>query len=896
MKRLILIASLIPILFLCFSCSEERKHNLIIGVSQCSEDFWRETVNREMVMESTFMEGLEVRIRSVKDDSEQQIRDIESFLNEGVDLLVISPNESAALTPIVSVAYQKGTPVILLDRKTRNDDYTAFVGADNYDLAHQLGEYVIAQLPEGGTIMEVRGLKGSTADYERHQGFLDALASRPDIRITCSAYCNFLQENARDSVLAMLNRLGDASPDIIFAMNDAMAIGANEAVAISRKPRPFIIGIDALDGPGSGIEAIRNHVIDASFMYPTGGETVIDVAYNILTGKPYERENTLGTAVVDRSNIHIISLQNEQIRIKQDDINVLNDRLFSLNALHQRQHLFMLVSWILVLLSGILLAFILRSMRIRKRLSRQLEEAAQDKLTFFTDVSHDFKTPLTLILDPVEQLLERDDLPETARQSMLVVRRNSYRLLDLVTQVLDFRSYESGKMTPRYSLQRLDTFLQEIDRIFESLLEKKDIQFGFTSDKADYLFPFDKDKVEKIYVNLLSNALKFTPEGGRINVSLNRFDDGGKALWRMQVFNSGSFIPPEDIKLLFERFYHKRNDDGSSGIGLSLTQALVRLLSGEISVNSIENEGTVFTVTLPIPAAESAEQSGTLDDPMLFSKHQAIAIDTPRMEKTPLPDLLDGYGKPTVLVIEDNPDLLSTYAEMLGDEYHVLLAQNGQEGLEKTEAYLPDLIVCDIMMPGISGLEVCKRIKENDKTGNIPIIILSAWSLDDNRIAVYESGADAFIAKPFNPLILKTRIRTLLDRRKPTDGSDRFLERKSLAGEQRDLLDHLQEYVEAHLQQEISIDDVASHLHMSRTKLYREFHRISDLSPADLINLFRLRKAAALMLDQRLSVSEAAFATGFSSASYFTKVFTKYYQMKPSEYIRKNSLKDKTGE
>ena len=249
-----------------------------------------------------------------------------------------------------------------------------------------------------------------------------------------------------------------------------------------------------------------------------------------------------------------------------------------------------------------------------------------------------------------------------------------------------------------------------------------------------------------------------------------------------------------------------------------------------------------------------------------------------------------------MLVIEDNPDLLSTYAEMLGDEYHVLLAQNGQEGLEKTEAYLPDLIVCDIMMPGISGLEVCKRIKENDKTGNIPIIILSAWSLDDNRIAVYESGADAFIAKPFNPLILKTRIRTLLDRRKPTDGSDRFLERKSLAGEQRDLLDHLQEYVEAHLQQEISIDDVASHLHMSRTKLYREFHRISDLSPADLINLFRLRKAAALMLDQRLSVSEAAFATGFSSASYFTKVFTKYYQMKPSEYIRKNSLKDKTGE
>ena len=887
MKRLIFISAIVLV---CFSCTKERKHNYVIGVSQCSEDYWRETVNREMVLEATFQDGLEVRIRSVKDDSEQQIRDIESFLKDKVDLLVVSPNESAALTPIVTAAYQKGTPVILLDRKTGNDNYTAFVGADNYDLAYQLGEYVIAHLPGGGSVMEVRGLKGSTADYERHQGFMDALSSRPDIRIVCSAYCNFLQENARDSVLTMLNRLGDDVPDLIFAMNDAMAIGANEAVAISRKPRPFIIGIDALDGPGSGIEAIRNQVIDASFMYPTGGETVIDVASRILTGKPYERENTLGTAVVDRNNIHIISLQNEQIRIKQNDINELNNRLFSLSALHKRQRLMIFVSWGLVLLSLLLLSVTLHSLRVRKRLSRQLEEASQAKLTFFTDVSHDFKTPLTLILDPVEQLLERDDLPETARQSMLVVRRNSYRLLDLVTQVLDFRKYENGKMEPRYTLQRLDVFLMEINQVFESILDKKRIQFDFRTDMADYLIPFDRDKVEKIYVNLLSNALKFTPEGGRINVSLHRFEDGGKGMWRMRVFNSGSYIPPEEIKMLFERFYHKRNEDGSSGIGLSLTQALVRLLSGEISVSSAENDGTAFTVTLPVPPEESAEQSGAQDDAMLFSKHQALAIDAPKMEKTPLPDLLEGEGKPTVLVIEDNPDLLATYSEMLGDEYHVLLAQNGQEGLEKTETYLPDLIVCDIMMPGISGLDVCRRIKGNGKTRDIPIIILSAWNLNDHRIAVYESGADAFIAKPFNPRILKTRIRALLDKRNLAE--EPVPERKSLAGEQRDLLDRLKEYVETHLQQEISIDDVAEHLNMSRTKLYREFHRISDLSPADLINMFRLRKAASLMLDQRLSVSEAAFATGFSSSSYFTKVFTKFYRMKPSDYIRKNNLND----
>ena len=878
-------------ILLCLSCAREQPEHYVIGVSQCSEDSWREKVNQEMLLEAASKEGLEVRIRSVKDDSEQQIRDIRSFLKEGVDLLVISPNESEALTPVVSEAYRQGTPVILLDRKTGNEDYTAFVGADNYDLAHQLGEYAAARLPDGGIVMEVRGLKGSTADYERHQGFQDALADHPDIFIVSSAYCNFLRENARDSVLAMLDRLGGAAPDLIFAMNDAMAIGANEAVAISRKERPVIIGIDALDGPGSGIEAIENHVIDASFMYPTGGETVIDVAYSILTGQPYERENTLGTAVVDKDNIHVISLQNEQIRIKQDNIYTLNDRLLSLNELHRRQQSIILVSWILMMLLFVLIAVILNSLRIRKRLNRQREEAAQDKLTFFTDVSHDFKTPLTLILDPVEQLLERDDLPETARQDMLVIRRNSYRLLDLVTQVLDFRTYESGKMKPRYTLQRLDSFLSEIDRVFENILEKKNIQFNFQADGSDYLIPFDKDKMEKIYVNLLSNALKFTPEGGRISVSLNRFNANGADRWRMQVFNSGSFIPPEEIGQVFERFYHKRNRDGSSGIGLSLTQALVHLLSGEISVNSIENEGTVFTVTLPVPAEDASGDTGTQDDAMWFSKQQAIAIDVPRRKKTPLPDLMGDNGRTTVRVIEDNADLLGTYQEMLGDDYHVILAQNGDEGLEKTEKYLPGLIVCDIMMPGISGLEVCKRIKENEKTRNIPIIILSAWSLDEHRVAAYENGADAFIAKPFSPRVLKTRIRALLDKRQSAESVDGILERKSLASEQRALLNRFNEYVDEHLQQEITIDDIAAHLNMSRTKFYREFRKLSDLSPADLINLFRVRKAATLMLDQRMSVAEAAFATGFSSASYFTKVFIKYYGMKPSEYIRNNTLK-----
>ena len=891
-----------------------------IGVSQCSEDLWRSTVNTEMLREASFRSNMDVKIRSVKDDSKAQIRDIRSFIEEGVDLLVVSPNESEELTPVVSEAYDRGIPIILLDRKTGNNKYTAYVGADNHKLAFQLGLYAASVLEQKGNIVEVRGLKGSTADEERHRGFMEAISRFPDIRIVDQAWCNFLRDNARDSMAVVLDRTGGTPIDLVFAMNDQMAIGVHEALQSRSLPeKPTIIGIDGLFGKGGGIEAIDNESIDASFIYPTGGETVIDVAWRILTNAPFDRENILSTAVIDRSNIRVITLQNQQIFTQQEKADILNSRLNSSQARYLKLRGTALIAFAMTLIAILILISLIRANAAKNRLnhtlnqqnedikkqveelesqkrqlislSKQLEEATQAKLVFFTDISHDFKTPLTLITGPVQQLLASEDLSDRDRESLDIVQRNGYRLMNLLSQILEFRTYEQGKMRINPTVIRLDLFLEEINDLFSKFVEEKQILFEFLKDESDYEIPVDTEKIEKIYFNLLSNAFKFVPSGGSIRVTLSQNRTEGKQELMLSVFNSGSYIEHEKIDRIFERFYHLDNRHGSSGIGLALTQALVRLHKGNIKVSSDKSVGTTFTVTIPIKRSKKKAVTATVSE---FSRQGLIALE----EKNREPEMMEKYnrsGKPAVLVIEDNPDMRAYIQGILEADYFVILADNGDTGLQMVEKYLPDVIVSDVMMPGKNGLEVSRQLKASDKTRNIPLILLSAWSLDDNRIDAYESGADAFISKPFNADVLKTRIRTMLARRKNQEKDAAWMfgdrEKKTLADEEKALLQKFTEYVDQHIGTEISIDDLAAHLNMSRTKFYREFNKLTDQSPVELINQIKVNRAAALLLNQRMSVSEVAFETGFSTLSYFTKVFTKYFDMTPSEYIRQNKVR-----
>ena len=907
------------------SCSRG-DDGFVIGVSQCSEDLWRETVNREIMREASFRSNMEVVVRSVKDDSRQQIRDIERFIAEGVDLLVIAPNEASALTPVVSKAYNSGIPVILLDRKILNDDYTAYVGADNYKLAHQLGLYAAAQMNYEGNVVEIRGLNGSTADAERHRGFTEAIAQFPRIQIIAEAEGNFLRNNAREKMHSILNEIDRKQVDLIFAMNDQMALGVNDATRMYYSgKRPYIIGIDALLGKGGGMEAINDGAIDASFIYPTGGDRVIELAYRILNGIKYERENILSTGVVDRSNVRVITLQNEQIIAQQDKVETLNSRLNRSATLYTRQSRSLLIAIVFTIFAVSTLLVLIRTNNSKNKLNRQLnlqneeikrqvdtlqtqkvqlvklsrelEAATQAKLVFFTDISHDLKTPLTLIMGPVEELLTSENLSEGERESLKLIQRNSHKLMGLLTQILEFRTYENGKMQMDYSLGAMDRFLDGINQLFTKFIHHKQVDFSFETDGSDLTFPFDAQKMEKIYFNLLSNAFKFVMPGGSISVRLKRVIVKNRLYCELSVYNSDSYIHPDHVKSGFERFYHLGDKSSGSGIGLALTKSLVRMHGGTIGVESDEKDGTTFIVTIPMPnaaavALKTKEDYGGISS---YCRGQIDAIAPPQEhEKESILEDVEAGDKPVVLLIEDNPDMCTYAKNLLAGEYLVVTAPDGKEGVKMAVKYLPSIILSDVMMPGMSGFEVCRDLKNRELTKDIPVVMLTACGMDEQRIEGFESGADAYISKPFNADILKVRMGKLIENRK---NIKRLIDHewltgkecKTLAESHRELLGNFRKYVETHIQEEIDIDDLAADLGMSRSKFYRKFNEITDRPPTEMINMIRLKRAANLLLYDRKSISEAAYESGFSSPSYFTKTFTRYYKQRPSDYLKSHS-------
>lgn len=911
----------IPVMIV-LSCSRPSEDVMVIGVSQCSEDLWRETVNSEIRRQASVMRNVEVRIKSVKDDSRQQIKDIREFMHEGVDLMIVSPNESEALTPVVSEVYRSGIPVILFDRKTSNDDYTAYVGADNHRLAGRLGYYVADLLHGEGNVVIIRGLKGSTADEERYEGFMEAIAEYPDIHVVGESFGEFLKDHARmkmDEILQDQAIAGDI--DLVFAMNDQMAMGVRESYDAQPWLKvPVIIGIDAVDGANGGIEAIAEGRIDASFMYPTGGYKLLEVAESILEGRQYERENLLNTAVVDRSNVRIIQMQNEQINEQQEKVDILADQLAHNSSLFFRQRsisrIFACCMVVFALLVGFLYLMVRRLEEMRRKLNRrnadmaqniellnrkqdemnalyrQLEEATQAKLLFFTDISHEFKTPLTLILGPVDEMLKSGELSPLQHEALKLVQRNGNKLMNLLNQILEFRTYENGKMTLDAEVDRLDLFLGDINRLFQPNIASKHVTLEFVTDGEDYTMAFDKDKMDKIYFNFLSNALKYVDRGGTIRVSLRQFDKESRRFVGLDVFNSGSFIPKDKLSLVFKRFFHLDNEHGNSGIGLALAKSLIEVHGGSVWAESDEDSGTTFRMIIPLVRTVDGQKSaGNTTDHAYIERQLAEERDFSTAGAT-----CERYGNcdpsiPNVLVIEDNADMRQYIRLVLSNICNVILAVNGQDGIDMALRHIPSLVITDILMPVVDGFEVCRTLKANKITRNIPIICLTACATDEQKMESYACGADAYMSKPFNANVLRVRVKQLIGRGSGSESNDNEviigINSKTLGDKQRALLQKFRSYVEEHIYDNISINNLAEALGMSRSTLYRQFKDITDVNPLEVITMIRLKRAIRSMLFERKSVAQAAFDAGFSSPSYFTKTFIKYYKEKPSDYQRR---------
>lgn len=761
-----LLLSILCLAGILMSCTQ--KHTRYrIGVSQCSDDEWRHKMNNEIVREALFYDGVEVEIRTAKDNNRNQIADIKYFIDKKVDLLIVAPNEAAAITPVVEKAYRQGIPVVVIDRKILSDKYTAFVGADNYEIGKDVGQYILNRLHGKGKVLEITGLEGSTPAMERHKGLTDVLKEEPGIEITASVDGAWLQSVAGEKMDSVFQT--NKNIDLVFAQNDRMAIGAYLSARQQQLEKEMLfVGIDALPGKEYGVEQIINGVLDATFIYPTGGDKVVQVAMDILEKRPYERDTKLSTALVDKTNARVMQLQTDHITEQDGKIERLNNQVNEYLSRYSAQTMFLYACLIILLLFAALLAIIVRAYWTKNRmnmelsrqkkkleeqrdqlisLSKQLEEATHAKLVFFTNVSHDFRTPLTLVADPVEQLLEDKALTPRQQSLLKVVHKNVHILLRLVNQILDFRKYENDKLELVRANMNLRVQLQEWSHSFQTLALKKHIHFVLevNDDRADYLMAVDAEKMERVYFNLLSNAFKFTPENGTITVTLSTLtkEEGGRYA-RLVVADTGSGISVQHIRHIFDRFYQIDVNHAGSGIGLALAKAFVELHGGEITVDSVEGKGTVFTVDIPMTVVEEPS-ADLVQEPRITQQTVVEELEDMETEEQ-IPD----ENKECILIIDDNADVRDYVKSLLKEEYTVIEAPDGRAGLKKAMKYVPDAIICDVMMPVMDGLECCRKLKTELQTSHIPVMLLTACSLDEQRIQGFSVGR--ILISP-NPLI-----------------------------------------------------------------------------------------------------------------------------------------------
>jgi ABC-type sugar transport system substrate-binding protein/DNA-binding response OmpR family regulator len=722
----------ILLLALLASCSQDAK-KYRIGVSQCSDDIWRDKQNSELKIGAYFHDNVELRFAAAYDSDERQIQQIDSLVGTGIDLLIVAPNQVSTISPAIDRAYDKGIPVIVFERKTNTKKYTAYMGADNYEMGHLMGEYVANRLHERGRIIEVMGLKGSSPAIERHNGFREAIAQHPGIQVVATLQGDWTEPTAYNTVKQWLDKnSGGEKIDLVFGMNDRTAMGARQAFKEVGGTLPLFCGIDGLPGENGGIRLVQDSLLDASYIYPTHGDQLMQLAVDILEGKPYEKETKLMSALVTQENARVLLMESEEIMRQSRNLEQLHEKASQYHDQlgNQRTLIFVALAAILLLLA--LLAGIYMYYLQRARIQDERTKMEREQLDFYTQVSHELRTPLTLIQGPLDQLLRTNDFrgaSDEARELFTIVRRNTHHLTGIVNKMLD---------------AQVGTPVQEM-----------------TSAQVD-----------------------------------------------------------------------------------------------------------AITVSQPIatPAAATEQDEDA----------------------------------PTVLIVDDNADIRAYLRTILQGQYRLLEAEDGQRGLELAREQVPDLIVSDVMMPVMNGLEFCQQVKKDGISSHIPVILLTARALEKHQIEGYESGADAYITKPFSPELLLARIDNLLQSRHqlkdlwsvkaatepatpaaavmpaPTPIEDAFISRFKGIVEER-LTDS-----------NLSVEDLAADMGLSRVQLYRKVKALTGSTPIDLLRKARLSHAQQLLQESKLTVSEVAYQVGFASPSYFTKCYKDEFGIVPGEARKPN--------
>ena len=869
----------------CTSSGKQKRH--VIGLSQCMlDDAWREAMINDMRIEASNYDDVEIIIKDAQNNNETQIQQIRDLIRQKVDVLIISPYQSEPITAVAEEAYRAGIPTIITDRKVNTDQYTSFVGANNYEIGLAAGNYAAHYLPPNAIILEIWGLTQTSPAQERHKGFVDALREREDL-----SFRKIEGQSLVDTARMELRKLEHPEQiDFVYAHNDMMAIAAREYFMAwdSIRGRDLrIIGVDAV--AGAGLEAVEDRRINASFLYPTGGEQVIRTAMRIIQGEPVDKFIPLRTAPVDHQSARTLLLQADQlqkykqrIEAQRSRIDGLSDRFYFLrNSLG-------VISLLMIgfIALSIYAFYINRKMRQANRklisLNAEMKEVTAQKLQFFTNVSHEVRTPLSLILAPLDRLIV--SLRESPYASDLrLIQKNANRLLRVINQILDFRKVE-GKQE-KLAVREIDLvpFVGEIKSYFDSMASVRAISYTFTSSIKQCTLWIDPDLLERVFFNLLSNAFKFTPEGGSVRIELT--EEGDRVF--IQVIDTGSGIRPANLPHLFDRFYTEDRSMGT-GIGLHLVKEYIHMHGGEIHVESEPGQRTTFTVCLRKGKAHF-EDSDLMETSV---SHQAY--EASRLDDSETKEILSKTYPYTILITEDDDEVRCLLERELSLHFKIRTAANGKDALRVLEEEEISLVVSDVMMPEMNGFELCRTIKSQLPFSHIPVILLTALTDERQRIFGITGGADDYIQKPFHTDYVKIKIIHLLQERQKL--RERLLEKlrdnKLLLSEPEKVesiddafLRKFAEQIEAvYADPEYNVEKLSETLGLSRGHLHRKIKELTGTAPVEFLRTYRLNKATQLLRQNAYTVSEVAYRTGFSSPAYFSKCFKAVYGVTPTEY------------
>ena len=877
-----------------------------IGFAQAQGgDNWRESMLKEMQREVSFNNEIAFYFRDAQANSQKQKEQIQELINLKVNLLIVSPHEIQPLNAILEKAYDSKIPIVLIDRRINSEKYTAFIGASNYEVGQNAGKYTVAILKGRGKVLEITGLNTASPFIDRDKGFIDIISKNKGIELI--AKINDHEAKFDKKLDSFIKKNKDL--DVIFAHSDYIAKNVYQICknnGVERKIR--IIGVDGLSVEGMGMDMVASNQFKATVLYPTGGQEAMRTAINILEKKPFKKENTLESTLIDSTNVKILQQQARKVIEQQNEIDSRQLKINQQILISKNQTNIILAISITLAIALILSSVFYYLFKENKKISRklmaqkdeissqknkleklvtQLKEATDAKFNFFTNISHELRTPLTLIIGPLEDTLVSSRLHFTLKNNLELVQRNAFRLLKLINQLMDFRKIEEGKMEINASTQVLGDFVFEISNEFKDSARKKHISLNMNDKTAGLNIDFDQSMIDKVLFNLLSNAFKFTEENGTINITIDQDKEQENAI--IEIEDNGIGMSTEDVEHAFDVFYqgHSSTFKGT-GLGLALSKELIKAHNGNIIINSKKGSGTCFTITLPFKQNKGLRAIEYNDDKNLKETHIYTTDVLPHNYEKVTTKTSENLA--SILIIEDNDDLNSFLSNRLEGSYEVLTAKDGNEGMNKAFDVVPDLIISDIIMPGMSGLKLAEILKNDLRTSHIPIILLTAKTSIEDQIEGMKSFADLFISKPFNLKYLEESIVSLLRNRavlrehfiselpsESRSNSSNKLDRKFIS--------EFTSLIESNLANEdLSVDDIYKGLGISKIQLYRKTKALLGFSVNDYILSVRLQKAKYLLMNEDLTISEVAYKVGFSTQAYFSTVFKSKFSVTPSEF------------